>query len=56
MSNLDEQFSILFLPGTKKIKKLIGIRFFRKNVRNIEDGYFTSIIKENKKFEILEKK
>ena len=56
LSNLDEQFSILFPPGTKDIKKLIGIRYFRKNVRNIDDGYFTLIIKENKKFEILEKK
>jgi hypothetical protein len=56
LPNLDEQFSILFPPGTKEIKKLIGIRYFRKNVRNIEDGYFTLIIKENKKFEILEKK
>jgi len=56
LSNLDEQFSILFPPGTKEIKKSIGIRYFRKNVRNIEDGYFTLIIKENKKFEILEKK
>ena len=56
LSNLDEQFSILFPPGTKEIKKLIGIRYFRKNVRNIDDGYFTLIINENIKFEILEKK
>ena len=56
LSNLDEQFSILFPPGTKDIKKLIGIRYFGKNVRNIDDGYFTLIIKENKKLEILEKK
>ena len=55
MSNLDEQFSILFPPGTKDIKKIIGIRYFSKNARNIEDGYFTLIIKENAKLEILEK-
>ena len=56
LPNLNEQFSILFPPGNKEIKKLIGIRYYRKNVRNIEDGYFTLIIKGNKKFEILEKK
>ena len=55
LSNLDEQFSILFPPGTKDFKKLIGIRYFRKNVRNIEGGYFTLIINENIKLEILEK-
>ena len=55
LSNLDEQFSILFPPGTKDFKKLIGIRYFRKNVRNIEGGYFTLIINENIKLEIYEK-
>ena len=54
-SNLSEQITFLYPPNDRHEENIIGFRYYKKNWRIIEDGYFTLVKKNENKYEILEK-